>query len=267
MTASRRSDHRAPPRRDVRATRRGRKRDILVAAREEFVEHGLDGARVDRIAERAGANKRMLYHYVGNKEALYARVLLDAYRDIRAGEAELHLGELAAGRGDGAARRLHLRPLPRRTPGSSGCSPPRTSSAAPSCASCRTSARCTRRSSPRSPRCSPPARPAGVFRPGVDPVQLYITIAGVSYFYMSNIHTLSVDLRRRRWPRTQTWPRGGPHAIEVVLGYLRPGESACDEITKELLSSQSAAKGARDPTPSGPDIRAPNYGRTTMTRD
>ena len=70
------------------------KRDILVAAREEFVEFGFDGARVDRIAERAGANKRLLYHYVGNKEALYSRVLLEAYRDIRQGEALLHLGTL-----------------------------------------------------------------------------------------------------------------------------------------------------------------------------
>ena len=70
------------------------KSDILAAAREEFVEHGLEGARVDRIAERAGANKRMLYHYVGNKEALYARVLHDAYRDIRAGERDLSLGTL-----------------------------------------------------------------------------------------------------------------------------------------------------------------------------
>ena len=77
------------PRDPVRA-----KRDIMLAAREEFVEYGLDGARVDRIAERAGANKRMLYHYVGNKEALYSRVLLEAYRDIREGEAALHLGEL-----------------------------------------------------------------------------------------------------------------------------------------------------------------------------
>ena len=74
------------------------KRDILVAAREEFVEHGLDGARVDRIAERAGANKRMLYHYVGNKEALYARVLLDAYREIRDGEARAAPRRAAAAR-------------------------------------------------------------------------------------------------------------------------------------------------------------------------
>lgn len=71
------------------------KRDILVAAREEFCEYGLDGARVDRIATRAAANKRLLYHYFGNKEALYSAVLLEAYREIRAGEQKLHLGELS----------------------------------------------------------------------------------------------------------------------------------------------------------------------------
>ena len=34
---------------------------ILEAAKEEFAAHGLAGARVDRIAAKAGANKRMLY--------------------------------------------------------------------------------------------------------------------------------------------------------------------------------------------------------------
>mgnify|MGYP006200449771 CR=1 FL=1 len=50
--------------------------DILRAAREEFCERGFNGARVDSIAERAKANKRLLYHYYGNKEALYLAVLL-----------------------------------------------------------------------------------------------------------------------------------------------------------------------------------------------
>ena len=36
---------------------------ILAAARDEFAEHGLGGARVDRIAERAGLNKRLIYYY------------------------------------------------------------------------------------------------------------------------------------------------------------------------------------------------------------
>ena len=53
-------------------------------------------------------------------------------------------------------------------------------------------------------------------------MQLYITIAGVSYFYLSNIHTLSVDLRRRRWPADAGMAARRAHAIEVVLGYLRP---------------------------------------------
>ena len=210
----------APPQRRPRDPARA-KRDIMVAAREEFVEYGLDGARVDRIAERAGANKRMLYHYVGNKEALYSRVLLQAYRDIRAGEAALHLGELAAARGDGEAGRLHLRPFPREPlvhPAARDREHPARRVCRPSC---RRSARCTRRSWRRSPRCSRRARPRASSARGVDPVQLYITIAGVSYFYMSNIHTLSVIFDQ---PLTEDAGMAArrAHAVEVVLGYLRP---------------------------------------------
>ena len=40
-------------------------------------------------------------------------------------------------------------------------------------------------------------RKEGSFRGGVDPVQLYVSIAGLSYFYLSNSHTLSGDLRPR----------------------------------------------------------------------
>lgn len=48
---------------------------LLDAAVDEFAEHGLAGARVDRIAERAGANKRLLYVYFGNKEELFDLVV------------------------------------------------------------------------------------------------------------------------------------------------------------------------------------------------
>ena len=60
----------------------------------------------------------------------------------------------------------------------------------------------------------------GVFREGVDPVQLYISIAGLGYFYFSNMHTLSTifgtDLSnpKRREARRR-------HIAEFVLGYLR----------------------------------------------
>jgi AcrR family transcriptional regulator len=55
---------------------------------------GSAGARVDRIAERAGANKRMLYYYYGNKEALFLAVLESRYEHIRRAEHGLRLGDL-----------------------------------------------------------------------------------------------------------------------------------------------------------------------------
>lgn len=48
---------------------------ILAAARAEFSRHGPAGARVDRIAAAAGLNKRMIYHYFGSKEGLWAALL------------------------------------------------------------------------------------------------------------------------------------------------------------------------------------------------
>jgi AcrR family transcriptional regulator len=57
--------------RNVKAT----KALLLTAAAEEFAQHGLAGARIDRIGERAGANKRLLYVYFGNKEQLFDAVV------------------------------------------------------------------------------------------------------------------------------------------------------------------------------------------------
>jgi len=48
---------------------------ILRAGRQEFAEHGLAGARVDRIARRAGVNKAMIYYHFSSKEALYDEIL------------------------------------------------------------------------------------------------------------------------------------------------------------------------------------------------
>ncbi|MDR6866829.1 AcrR family transcriptional regulator [Microbacterium resistens] len=54
------------------------KRRILVAARREFAQHGLAGARIDRIAEQAMANKRSIYVHFGPKEHLFDLVVIDA---------------------------------------------------------------------------------------------------------------------------------------------------------------------------------------------
>lgn len=50
------------------------KRRIFDAAKAEFAEHGIAGARIDRIAAAAKANKQLIYAYFGNKRALFEMV-------------------------------------------------------------------------------------------------------------------------------------------------------------------------------------------------
>jgi AcrR family transcriptional regulator len=68
--------------------------DILEVATREFAEKGLAGARIDDIAEAMRTSKRMIYYYFGSKEGLYIKVLEEAYRRMRAIEADLHLDDL-----------------------------------------------------------------------------------------------------------------------------------------------------------------------------
>ena len=81
---------RKPRIRDAEAT----KARILDAAKKEFAKNGLGGARVDDIADKAKANKRMIYHYFESKEGLFQTGLEDAYLDIRSAEQKLHLEDL-----------------------------------------------------------------------------------------------------------------------------------------------------------------------------
>ena len=60
------------------------KRRILSAARREFAEFGLAGARIDRIADRAQANKRSIYAHFGPKEHLFDLIVIDALASMAA---------------------------------------------------------------------------------------------------------------------------------------------------------------------------------------
>ena len=68
---------------------------ILEVATKEFAEKGLSGARIDEIAAATKTSKRMIYYYFGNKEGLYVAVLEESYRRMRAIEAAQHLQDLA----------------------------------------------------------------------------------------------------------------------------------------------------------------------------
>jgi AcrR family transcriptional regulator len=68
--------------------------EILTVATHEFADKGLTGARIDMIAAATRTSKRMIYYYFGSKDGLYLAVLEEAYRRMREIEANLHLDDL-----------------------------------------------------------------------------------------------------------------------------------------------------------------------------
>ncbi|MBC7802775.1 MAG: TetR family transcriptional regulator [Candidatus Parcubacteria bacterium] len=191
---------------------------ILAAALEEFARFGLGGARVDRIAARAGANKRMLYYYFGNKEALFLAVLESRYAHIRRAEQGLHLGDLDPPEG---MRRLvaftwnyYLKhPEFLTLLNSENLHRGRHLRRSRQIAALHSPLVATLRALlERGVR-------KGQFRRGVDPVQLYISIAGLGYFYLSNRHTLSTIFERDLLAARNKSARLR-HMTALVLGYL-----------------------------------------------
>jgi AcrR family transcriptional regulator len=69
--------------------------EILEVATAEFADKGLSGARIDEIAAATRTSKRMIYYYFGSKEGLYLAVLEEAYRRMRQIESSLQLDDLA----------------------------------------------------------------------------------------------------------------------------------------------------------------------------
>ncbi|MCX7891774.1 MAG: TetR family transcriptional regulator [Burkholderiales bacterium] len=206
----------ATRRRDAVATRER----IFSAATREFASHGFGGARVDRISRRARTFDRMLYYHFGNKEQLFRVVLEGAYEKLWAAEERLDLA-----RADPVAGVRQLvaftwqyyvdHPEFIRLLNSENLQQGR---------NVRRSSRVGKLSSPFIRIIADLlARGAeqGVFRAGVDPVKLYITVAALGYFYVSNRYTLThflgVDLMGER--ERAEWLA---HITDVVLAYLAP---------------------------------------------
>src|SRR3954470_9755416 len=79
---------------DAQATRRR----LLDAAFAEFAQHGIAGARVDRIAAAAKSNKAQIYHYFGSKDDLFDAVFDEAVVNTFA-EIHIEAADLAASAG------------------------------------------------------------------------------------------------------------------------------------------------------------------------
>ena len=192
---------------------------LLQAALEVFAGSGLEGARIDTIAQRAGVNKQLVYHYFGNKDGLYSAVLEKVYSEIRAREAELKLNALPA---EEAMRRLiefsydHLRENREfvRLLSDENTHGGRHLAASETVQQLNT------------PIIELIAETLargveyGVFRKGIDPLHFYLSIAGMSFFYFANIHTISRAFGRE-FDTDEAKDERRAHIVDLALNGIR----------------------------------------------
>jgi AcrR family transcriptional regulator len=204
----------ARPKRDPERTRA----KILEAATDEFTKHGLGGARVDRIAKRAGTNERMLYYYFISKDALFLTVLENVYIKLAEAEKDLELGHLdpveaVKGLVEFIWNYYIAHPEFINLINNENLH----------------EAKYLKKSRKLAQLVSPVqdnireilqrGQEAGVFRGGIDPAEVYITLVALNYYYLSNRYTLSTVLARDLMSPVakETHLK---HATEVVLNYL-----------------------------------------------
>lgn len=162
------------------------RRNIVDAALYEFAAKGLAGARVDEIAARSGSNKRMIYEYFGNKEGLWLFVLERAYEKMREEEHAIDVARMPPVDGMRYLMEFNFRFCSRNPEFIALLNAENLHKAA----FLRKSKKIRQLYSPLLVVISDlleRGQRDGVFRKGIDPVELYITIAalGFSTFPMS----------------------------------------------------------------------------------
>lgn len=192
---------------------------ILEVATAEFAEKGLAGARIDEIANLTRTSKRMIYYYFGNKEGLYLAVLEEAYRKVRATESDLHLEDLQP---EEALRALvgftfdhhHGNTAYIRLVMTENINRGMYLAQSQNIQALNLPAiQAIRNLYDRGVT-------SGVFRPGLDPVDIHATISALSFFNVSNQHTFGLIFKLDT-QAPQALAERRANVIEVIVRYLR----------------------------------------------
>ena len=209
----------AVPRKKSQRNAEQTKERILASAMAEFAAKGFDGARLDAIVKKAKVNINLVYHYFGSKEGLFLAVMEAAYQTMRAHHGEIEI------KGKDPVEAMSS--LMRRTF--------RIFADFPEIIGLLNSENLYQaKHIAKSPHIRELYNPllstigevldrgvaAGVFRPGVDPKELFISINGEGYFYLSNRYTLGFILDENLLDEARM-ARREEHIVEVILSYLR----------------------------------------------
>lgn len=191
------------------------RRKLLAAGRKEFANRGFEGARVDEIAKRAGVNKQLVYHHFGNKDELYRHVLESIYQDIRKRELALKLDTLPPLEAikklvefsfDHTAKNRDFASILIDENVHKG----------------RHMKEIRDLESLHSPLIAAIGQilergeKDGLFRSGLNPEQLYISIAALGFFYFSNIYTLSAIFGHKLDTRDNISERKA-HVVKLII--------------------------------------------------
>jgi AcrR family transcriptional regulator len=196
--------------------------DIMEVATDAFAREGLSGARIDEIAARTRTSKRMIYYHFGSKEALYLAVLEAAYRKLRSVELAL---DLEATRPD-----LALRQLVRSTFDHHHAHPDTVriimNENLHSGAYIKKSSVIQKLNVPAidaTRRILERGEKDGLFRRGIDPIELHMTISALSFHHVANRYSFSSVFNVDMTSKAAIQRRGEVIADLILAWVSRPG--------------------------------------------
>ncbi len=193
--------------------------DIIEVATREFSEKGLAGARIDLIAEAMRTSKRMIYYYFGSKEGLYVAVLEAAYSRMRSIESQLHLEDLAP---EDALRKLVGFTVDYQLahPEFIRLVMNENMHRGEYLAQSRTIQRLNVPAIEGLRRVLERGQREGVFRNGLDPLDVHMSISALSVFNVANRHTFSLIFKRDLEAAASVVARRDS-IIEMVVRFVR----------------------------------------------
>ncbi|MSP31603.1 MAG: TetR/AcrR family transcriptional regulator [Pseudolabrys sp.] len=221
------------------------KEKILKAAIAEFALKGLDGARVDVVARRSGVNKTLLYHYIGNKDRLFVAALEATYQKIRVRQSSFLARQMDPE--NGVCQLVHLlMTIWVEHPEYGKLLASENFHGGKHVKRSKLIGEMYQQVVDALNGLLKRGVEQGIFRPGIDAIDLYISISSLSAYYVAHQHTLNalfhVDLMEPR--RLQQREN---HIIDMILRYVRRSPNQTCESAQSNISLSSDKSKASDP--------------------